>query len=89
VSHTPPEPSSQPCHHLALADSNIGHVSICPDCSVLNLSLSHVSLRFTPPAFQALVEMVNAAQARLEHVAQASAAAAAVIDEARLGPRLH
>ena len=83
------EPQDPPCQHLAIADSNIGHVSICPDCSVLHLSLSHVSLRFTPEAFRALAEMVNAAQSRLSHVAQASAAAAAAIDDARHGPKLH
>jgi hypothetical protein len=84
--------SEPPCQHLAIADSNIGQVSICPDCSVLHVALSHVSLRFTPDAFRALAEMVGAAQARLDHVAQsrAAAAASAVIDEARHGgPKLH
>lgn len=74
---------------MTVADSSIGHVSICPDCSVLHLSLSHVSVRFTPEAFRALAEMVGAAQARLEQVSRSSAAAAAVIDEARNGPKLH
>jgi hypothetical protein len=81
--------SVEPCQHMTVADSNIGHVSICPDCSVLHLSLSHVSLRFTPEAFRALAEMVGAAQARMEQVSRSSAAAAAVIDEARNGPKLH
>jgi hypothetical protein len=86
--HPSPNPSQQ-CEHLAIADSSIGHVSICPDCSVLHLSLSHVSMRFTPEAFRALTAMLAAAQSRLDHVAQASAAAAAVIDDVRHGPKLH
>ena len=83
-----PDPSQQ-CQHLAIAESSIGHVSICPDCSVLHLSLSHVSMRFTPEAFRALAAMLGEAQTRLDHVAQASVAAASVIDEARHGPKLH
>ncbi len=74
---------------MTVAESGIGHVSICPDCSVLHLSLSHVSLRFTPDAFRALAAMVGQAQERLAQVARSSAAAAAVIDEARHGPKLH
>ena len=90
MSRTPTDHPVQPCQHLSIADSNIGHVSICPDCSVLHLALHHVSVRFTPDAFRALAGMVTAAQARLDHVAQASTAAAAVIDEARHGgPKLH
>jgi hypothetical protein len=89
VSRKLPPDSSQQCQHLAIAESSIGHVSICPDCSVLHLSLSHVSMRFTPEAFRALTAMLGEAQSRLDHVAQASVAAAAVIDEARHGPKLH
>ncbi|WP_187362413.1 MULTISPECIES: hypothetical protein [Massilia] len=86
-----PQNPSEPCQHVTIADSTIGHVSICPECSVLHLSLNHVSVRFTPEAFRALSSMVGDAQARLDHVAQsnAAAAAAAVIDEARHGPKLH
>ncbi len=79
----------EPCQHLTVAESSIGHVSICPDCSVLHLSLSHVSVRFTAEAFRALAEMVGAAQERLVQVARSSGAAAAVVDEARHGPKLH
>ena len=85
MSRTPPEN----CHHIQLADSNIGHVSICPDCGVLHLALNHVTVRLTPEAFRALALMTSEAQSRLDHVASASAAAAAVIDEARHGPKLH
>ncbi|HEY0064956.1 MAG TPA: hypothetical protein VGC21_22750 [Telluria sp.] len=85
------EHAESPCQHLTIADSNIGQVSICPECSVLHLALSHVSLRFTPDAFRALAEMVTAAQTRLDQVSQTSAAAAAAvaIDAARQGPKLH
>ena len=88
-------PSSAPenCHHIQLADSHIGHVSICPDCGVVHLALNHVTVRLTPDAFRALACMTGEAQSRLDHVASASAAAAAVIDDARKGPpggpRLH
>jgi len=79
----------QPCQHLAISESAIGDVSICPDCNVLHLSLSHVSLRFTPDAFRALTELIGAAQARLDQVARTSAAAAAVLDEKRPAAKLH
>ena len=85
------ESSSRPenCNHVQLADSNVGHVSICPDCNVVHVSLNHVTVRLTTEAFRALSTMTGEAQSRLDHVAQASAAAAAVIDEARHGPKLH
>ncbi|SHH04963.1 hypothetical protein [Massilia sp. CF038] len=85
------EPPEASCQQLTIADSNIGQVSICPECSVLHLALSHVSLRFTPDAFRSLADIVTAAQSRLDHVAQTSAAAAAAlaIDTARQGPKLH
>lgn len=82
---TPPEN----CHHFQLAESHVGHVSMCPDCGVVHVALNHITVRLTPEAFRALAAMTGEAQARLDHVAQASAAAAAVIDEARHGPNLH
>lgn len=85
------QPPNRPesCNHVQLADSNVGHVSICPDCGVIHVALNHVTVRLTPEAFRALAQMTGEAQSRLEHVAQASAAAAAAIDEARHGPKLH
>ncbi len=85
MSRTPPEN----CHHVQLADSHIGHVSICPDCGVVHLSLNHVTVRLSPEAFCALATMTGEAQLRLEYVSRAGVAAAAVIDEARHGPKLH
>jgi len=83
--------SSRPenCNHVQLADSNVGHVSICPDCNVIHVSLNHITVRLTPEAFRALAAMTGEAQSRLDHVVEASIAAAAVIDEARHGPKLH
>lgn len=81
--------SQQPCNHLTISENPVGDVTICPDCNVLHLTLSHVSLRFTPDAFRAFNELVGAAQARLDQVAQTSAAAAAVLDDKRHMAKLH
>lgn len=80
-------PSSAPenCQHIQLADSHIGCVTICPDCGVVHLALNHITVRLTPDAFRALAGMTGQAQARLDHVASASAAAVAVIDAVRVG----
>jgi hypothetical protein len=80
----------EPCQHISIAHGHAGHVTICPECNVVQVVLSHLSLRFTPDTFRDVAQMLGAAQARLDHVNQASAAAAALIDGAEhTGPSLH
>ena len=61
--------TSSSCQHSLLARSPVGHVSVCPDCGVVHLSLDCVSVRLEVGAFQAMAEMVSQAQQRL-HGAQ-------------------
>ena len=83
-------PSPDVCQHIALARGDNGHVAICPECNVIQVVLSHLSVRFSPEAFRDLAQMVGTAQARLDHVQQASAAAAALVEGAdALSPSLH
>ena len=58
-------PSSSSCQHALLARSPLGHVTVCPDCAVVHLSLNCVSVRLEVEAFAALAEMLNRAQACL------------------------
>ena len=55
-------PSSSSCQHALLARSPLGHVTVCPDCAVVHLSLNCVSVRLEVEAFAALAEMLNRAQ---------------------------
>lgn len=58
-------PTSSSCQHALLAHSPVGHVSVCPDCGVVHLSLDCVSVRLEVGAFLALAEMLSQAQKRL------------------------
>ncbi len=58
-----PTPSS--FQHAMLASSPVGHVTVCPDCGVVHLSLNCLSVRLEVDAFVALVEMLSQAQQRL------------------------
>ena len=49
-------PSSSSCQHALLARSPLGHVTVCPDCAVVHLSLNCVSVRLEVEAFAALAE---------------------------------
>lgn len=53
------------CQHALLARSPVGHVSVCPDCGVVHLSLDCLSVRLEMTAFMALTEMLLQAQKRL------------------------
>lgn len=53
------------CQHTMLARSPVGHVSVCPDCGVVHLSMDCVSVRLEVNAFLALAEMLSQAQKRL------------------------
>ncbi len=57
---------SPACQHTLLARSPVGHVSVCPDCGVLHLSLDCLLVRLEEKAFQALAAMLTQAQQRLE-----------------------
>lgn len=58
-------PTSSSCQHALLARSPVGHVSVCPDCGVVHLSMDCVSVRLDVNAFMALAEMLSQAQKRL------------------------
>ncbi|WP_137894992.1 hypothetical protein [Ramlibacter sp. 2FC] len=53
------------CQHLSLARSEIGHISTCRDCGVVQLHLQALSLRLEDEAFEALARMVGRASLRL------------------------
>jgi hypothetical protein len=53
------------CQHALLARSPVGHVSVCPDCGVVHLSLDCLSVRLEKTAFMALTDMLLQAQKRL------------------------
>jgi hypothetical protein len=78
-------PNPERCQHIAIANSQSGHVTVCLECSIVNVSINNLSLRFTPEVFRDVAHMLAAAQARLDHVREASTAAAALIDAARSG----
>lgn len=77
------------CQHIPTAQGKTGHITICPECNVVQVVMSHLSLRFSPEAFRDVTRMFGEAQSRLDHVSEAGAAAAALIDAARQGPNLH
>lgn len=58
-------PTPPVCQHALLARSQVGQVSICPDCGVVHVSLQAISVRLTPSAFLELSDMVSHAQKRL------------------------
>lgn len=61
-------PPSSSCQHTLLAQSPVGHVSACPDCGVVNLSVDCVTVRLEVSAFVALTEMLSQAQKRLHRM---------------------
>lgn len=60
----------EPCQHLSLARSEIGYISSCRECGVVQLHLQALSLRLEDEAFQALARMVARASQRLAAMAQ-------------------
>lgn len=60
------------CANHPVAASEVGSVSLCPDCGVVHLSLQYVSMRFEPEAFRALVRMLGLAQNRLDRLSCSS-----------------
>ncbi len=65
MEHSPTSPN---CQHAMLARSPVGHVSVCPDCGVVHLSMDCVSIRLEVSAFVALAAMLSQAQQRLHSV---------------------
>ena len=63
--HMEPSIPSSRCQHTLLARSPVGHVSICPDCAVVQLSLDCLSVCLERTVFLALAEMLSAARQRL------------------------
>ena len=62
-------PATSPaCQHALLAQSPVGHVSVCPDCGVVHLSLDCLSVRLEMSAFKALADMVAQAHQRLHSI---------------------
>ena len=55
-----------PCQQLLVATSAAGHVTICPDCGHLHLSLPSLTLRFDMNVFRELVGMLGFAQQQLD-----------------------
>ena len=66
--------NASPCHHQTLAHSDMGRVTLCPDCGVVQLHMDAVSVRLEVEAFEALAHMVLMARWRL-HSKEASRAA--------------
>lgn len=63
----------EPCQHLSLARSEIGSISTCRECGVVQLHLQALSLRLEEGAFDALAQMVLRASQRLACMARLSA----------------
>jgi hypothetical protein len=71
---------------LPLAQSELGHVSLC-SCGVVTVTLHYMSLRFEPAAFRELLGMLSTAQRHLE--GGTAIEAAAQPPARRDGPPVH
>jgi hypothetical protein len=69
----PALPSSK-CQHVGLAQSQVGEITLCPDCRVVHISLQYFSMRFDLDAFDALTHMLATAQSNIARMAQLSQA---------------
>ncbi len=58
------------CKHTGIAHNTVGDVSICAECNIVHLTLSHMTLRLTPEAFRSLSDLVSLSQFRLEKAQQ-------------------
>ncbi len=58
------KPGEGTCHHLPLAESPVGSVTICPDCGVVQLNTDCVSVRMDPEVFEAVTQMMLTARCR-------------------------
>lgn len=55
-----------PCQQLLVASSAAGHVTTCPDCGHIHLSLPSLTLRFDVQVFRELAGLLRAAQHKLD-----------------------
>ncbi len=53
------------CQHIPMSQSAVGHVSLCPECRVVHISLQYFSIRFEIEAFEELAHMLSTAQQNL------------------------
>lgn len=58
------------CKHTGIAHNSVGDVSICAECNIVHLTMSHMTLRLTPEAFRSLSDLVSLSQFRLEKAQQ-------------------
>jgi hypothetical protein len=61
----------QDCRCELLARSPLGHVTACPGCGQVHLTLQHMTLRFEADAFRAMAAMLGQALHRMDHTAPA------------------
>lgn len=55
------------CQHVAIAQSKVGEVMICPDCGVVHLALQALTMRFDFDAFSELARMLGQAHHAIEN----------------------
>ncbi|MFZ6846227.1 hypothetical protein [Undibacterium sp. RuTC16W] len=54
------------CRQVLVANSDIGHVTTCPECGHVHVNLRSLTVRFEMEAFRELVDMLGFAQKRLD-----------------------
>ena len=65
------------CTHVGIAHNSVGDVSVCHECSIVHLTLSHMTIRLTPEAFRSMASLVALSQKRLDQGQQSVSASAA------------
>ncbi|HYD60850.1 MAG TPA: hypothetical protein VEC35_10870 [Noviherbaspirillum sp.] len=74
----------QNCRCELLAQSPLGHVTACPGCGQVHLTLQHMTLRFEVDAFRAMAAMLEQALCRMDHTMPAT-----LPEEQRAGRSVH
>lgn len=64
------------CTHVGIAHNTVGEVSVCHECSIVHLTLSHMTIRLTPEAFRSMASLVALSQKRLDRAQQSANASA-------------
>ena len=67
-----------PCSHITVAQSQVGKVSLCPECAVVHLAVAHLTLRLTPDVFCALEQLLTQARSLLNLVPASDTASTVV-----------
>lgn len=60
------EMSHKDCRCEHVASSPVGHVSLCPGCGQVHLTMQYMTVRFERGAFRALAAMIGEAQQRMD-----------------------